>query len=187
MAGPCVNVFFDCPRNGRPQAPIDGTGGQTLDIFSKKSGPRAEDVQARKYLQSNWGTIEKLADTLSGGKYSADKARRAAPPSQPKGLIIVDQAGPRVADDPEPYLRISSNGRVVVADAHSGVQMQFLGQLKRTDGAVRFVLASAENGFISPLQPDVQAMIEDLEGKVINRGYSEEDLAKEIKTRLGIK
>jgi hypothetical protein len=157
-----------------------------VDIFSRKSGPRSEDVQARQHLQRNWGTIEKLADTLSGGKYSADKSRRVAPPPQPKGLIIVDQALPRVADDPEPYLRISSNGRVVVADAHSGVQVHFLGQLKRIDGAVRFVLASAENGFISPLDPNTQALIKDLEGQVINRDYSEEELAREIKTRLGI-
>ncbi len=157
-----------------------------MDIFSKKSGPRAEDVQARQHLQRNWGTIEKLADTLSGGKYSADKAKRAAPPPQPDGLIIVDQAGPRVADEPEPYLRISSNGRVVVADAHSGVQIHFLGQLKRIDGAVRFLLASAENGFISPLAPDLQTQIEDLAGQVINRDYTEEELARDLKSRLGI-
>lgn len=157
-----------------------------MDIFSRKSGPRAEDVQSRQYLQRNWGTIEKLADTLSGGKYSADKARRAAPPPKAQGLIIVDQAAPRVADAPEPYLRISANGRVVVADAHTGVQVQFLGQLKRIDGAIRFLLASAENGFISPLEQDTQALIKHLEGRVINRDYSEEDLASEIKTRLGI-
>ena len=49
-----------------------------MDIISKKSGPRAEDQQAKQHLQRNWGTIEKLADTLSGGKYSADKARKAS-------------------------------------------------------------------------------------------------------------
>jgi hypothetical protein len=157
-----------------------------LDIFSRKSGPRAEDVHARQQLQRNWGTIEKLADTLSGGKYSADKARRAVPPQQPLGLIIVDQAVPRVSDNPDPYLRISLNGRVVVADAHSGVQVHFLGQLKRMNGEVRFVLASAENGFISPLEPDLQALIQDLENRVINRDYSEEELANEIKARLAI-
>jgi hypothetical protein len=157
-----------------------------LDIFSKKSGPRLEDAQARQHLQRNWGTIEKLADTLSGGKYSADKARRAAPPPQPDGLIIVDQAGPRVADVPAPYLRISSNGRVVVADANSGVQIHFLGQLKRIDGAVRFLIASAENGFFSPLAPDLQSKIEDMAGRTINRDYPEEDLAKDLKSRLGI-
>jgi len=157
-----------------------------LDIFSKKTGPRAEDAQARQHLQRNWGTIEKLADTLSGGKYSADKARRAAPPPQPEGLIIVDQARPRVADDPEPYLRISTNGRVVVADANSGVQVHFLGQLKRVDGAVRFLIASAENGFFSPLDPELQTKIEDLAGRTVNRDYPEEELARDLKQRLGI-
>lgn len=157
-----------------------------MDIFSKKTGPRSEDIQARQHLQRNWGTIEKLADTLSGGKYSADKARRAAPPPQPDGLIIVDQAGPRVADVPQPYLRISSNGRVVVADAHSGVQIHFLGQLKRINGAVRFLIASAENGFISPLASDLQIKIEDLADRSINRDYPEEELAKDLKSRLGI-
>lgn len=157
-----------------------------MDIFSKRSGPRAEDVQARQHLQRNWGTIEKLADTLSGGKYSADKAKRAAPPPKPEGLIIVDQAGPRVADEPEPYLRISSNGRVVVADAHSGVQIHFLGELKRIDGAVRFRLASAENGFISPLALDMLTKIEDLASRVINRDYPEDELARDLKSRLGI-
>lgn len=157
-----------------------------MDIFSKKTGPRAEDVQARQHLQRNWGTIEKLADTLSGGKYSADKARRAAPPPQPEGLIIVDQARPRVADDPEPYLRISTNGRVVVADANSGVQVHFLGQLKRVDGAVRFLIASAENGFFSPLALELQTKIGDLAGRAINRDYPEEELARDIKQRLGI-
>jgi hypothetical protein len=173
-----------CDRRHRTTAP---RGETRLDIFSRKSGPRTEDVQARQHLQRNWGTIEKLADTLSGGKYSADKARRAAPPPQPEGLIIVDQAARRVADDPDPYLRISANGRVVVADAHSGVQLHFLGQLKRIDGALRFAIASAENGFISPLQPELQVLINDLEGQVINRDYPEEKLAEEIKTRLGFK
>lgn len=157
-----------------------------MDIYSKKSGPRAEDEQARRHLQRNWGTIEKLADTLSGGKYSANRARRTAAPPQPEGLIIVDQAGPRVSDAPVPYLRISANGRVVVADAHSGVQMHFLGQLKRTGGAIRLELATAENGYLSPLQPDMQALIDDLGGKVINRDYTEDELARDLKTRLGI-
>lgn len=157
-----------------------------MDIISKKSGPRAEDERARRHLQRNWGTIEQLADVLSGGKYSADKARRAAPLPQPEGLIIVDQAGPRVSADPVRYLRISANGRVVVADVNSGVQMHFLGQLKRRDGAIRLEIASAENGYFSPLEPDIQALIGDLGGRVINRDYTEEDLARDLKTRLGI-
>ncbi len=157
-----------------------------MDIHSKKSGPRAEDQQAKQHLQRNWGTIEKLADTLSGGKYSADKARKAAAPPQAQGLIIIDQARPRLADVPVPYLRISSNGRVVLADTSSGIQMHFLGQLKRVNGAVRFVIATTENGFFTPLDTELYEKIADLADVTVNRDYCEDDLAQDIKTRLQI-
>lgn len=157
-----------------------------MDILSKKDGPRDEDRQAKRHIRRNWGTIEKLADTLSGGSYSANKARKAAPPPQAKGLIFVDCAPPRAPDLPVPYLRISRNGRVVVADATSGVQLQFLGQLKRIDGQVRFQLATAANGFLSPLAEDVAAKLADLADLTVSRAYSEEDLASDIRERLGI-
>jgi hypothetical protein len=157
-----------------------------LDIISRKSGPRAEDQQAKQHLQRNWGTIEKLADTLSGGKYSANKARTAAAPPQPQGLIIVDQARPRLAEDPVPYLRISINGRVVLADTSSGIQLHFLGQLKRVNGELRFIIATKENGFFTPLDDDLIEKIADLANLPVNRSYSEDDLAQDIKTRLQI-
>ena len=157
-----------------------------MDIISRKSGPRAEDQQAKQHLQRNWGTIEKLADTLSGGKYSADKAKKAAAPPQAAGLIIVDQARPRLADDPVPYLRISTNGRVVLADTGSGIQLHFLGQLKRLNGEIRFVIATAENGFFTPLDDDLYQKIADLANVQVNRSYAEDDLAQDIKTRLQI-
>ena len=157
-----------------------------MDIISKKSGPRAEDQQMKHHVNSNWGTIEKLADTLSGGKFSANKAKKNAPPPQPEGLIIHDLARPRVADVPVPYLRISANGRVVLADTSSGIQLHFLGQLKRVDGAVRFVLATKANGFISPLDADIEEKLSDLANLTVNRSYSEDALAKDIKDRLQI-
>lgn len=157
-----------------------------MDIFSKGRETRPEDEHAKRHLQRNWGTIEKLADTLSGGKYSADKAKKAAPPPQAKGLIIVDQARPRMPDIPAPYLRISANGRVVIADMTSSLQMHFLGQFKRVDGENRFVIATAENGFLTPLDSDLHDKIADLENRVINRSYSEDDLAQDIKTRLQV-
>ncbi len=157
-----------------------------MDIFSKKSGPRAEDQQAKQHLARNWGTIEKLADTLSGGKYSADKAKKAAPGPQAQGLIIVDQARPRLPDVPVPYLRISPNGRVVLADTSSGVQLHFLGQLKRINGAVQFVIATAENGFFSPLSPELHDKIADLANRTLNCDYSEGDLGQDIRTRLNL-
>jgi len=157
-----------------------------VDIISKRSGPRPEDERARRHLQRNWGTIERLADTFSGGKYSADKARKAAPLPQAQGLIIVDQARPRLPDQPVPYLRISPHGRVVIADSSSGLQLHFLGQLKRVDGEIRFVIATQENGFLSPLDPGVVDLIADLANRAINRAYSEDDLAADLKRSLKI-
>lgn len=157
-----------------------------MDIFSKKSGPRAEDQQAKQHLQRNWGTIEKLADTLSGGKYSADKARKADPGPQAQGLIFVDQSRPRLPDVPVPYLRISTNGRVVLADSSTGLQLHFLGQLKRVNGMVRFVIATAENGFFTPLDADIHDKIADLADVTIDRSYAEDNLSQDIKTRLAI-
>lgn len=157
-----------------------------MDIHSRHSGPREEDKQAKDHLRRNWGTIEKLADTLSGGKYSADKAKKAAPPPQAQGLIIIDQGRPRPDDVPVPYLRISVNGRVVLADKNSSVQLHFLGQIKRVNGEKRFLIATRDNGFFTPLEAELADKIADLANRVINRGYSEDDLAEDIKTRLQI-
>jgi hypothetical protein len=155
-----------------------------LDIISKRSGPRREDIQAKRHLQENWGTITKLADAFSGGSYSATKAKKPEP--QAKGLIIMDQAPRRKPDVPEPYLRISTNGRVVLADMSTGLQLHFLGQLKRVDGAVRFIIATAENGFFTPLDAEICDKIADLAGRIVNRDYSEDTLAEDLKTRLDL-
>lgn len=157
-----------------------------MDIHTRHSGPREEDKQAKDHLRRNWGTIEKLADTLSGGKYSADKAKKAAPPPQAQGLIFVDQARARLPDAPVPYLRISMNGRVVLADTSSGIQTHFLGQIKRVNGAKCFVLATRQNGFFTPLAEDVADKIADLANRTINQDYPEDTLAEDIKARLQI-
>lgn len=157
-----------------------------MDIISKKSGPRREDVQAKQYINQNWGTIEKLADQISGGRYSADKAKKAAPPPHASGKIIIDQAARAAPDEVKPYLRVSMNGRVVVADLNSGRQLTFLGQLKRVAGVMHFVIATKENGFFSPVDDETYALIKDLADKVVNRSFSEKDLEKELQTRLRI-
>lgn len=157
-----------------------------MDIISRKSGPRREDEQAKRHIKQNWGTIEKLADQISGGRYSSDKARKAAPPPQASGKIIIDQAARTAHEAVKPYLRISVNGRVVVADLNSGRQLNFLGQLKRLGGVMRFVIATKENGFFSPLDDDTFQLIGDLADTAINREYTEHDLEKELQTRLNI-
>ncbi|MCG6903032.1 MAG: hypothetical protein LJE68_10155 [Rhodobacter sp.] len=155
-----------------------------MDIISRKSGPRREDEQAKRHINQNWGTIEKLADQISGGRYSADKVRRAAPAPQASGKIIIDQAARAAPDEAKPYLRISVNGRVVVADLNSGRQLDFLGQLKRVGGVMRFVIATRENGFFSPLDDETFALIGDLADTAITADFSKKDLEQELKTRL---
>jgi len=159
-----------------------------MDIISKRSGPREEDKQAKAHVRQNWGTIERLADQISGGSYSANKARVSGKKDQPEasGLIFVDQAARPRVDVPEPYLRISLNGRVVLADKNSGIQLHFLGQLKRQNGIVRFQIATKENGYISELDPDLEALILDLADKAVDRSYPEEHLCQDLKSRLSL-
>ena len=159
-----------------------------MDIISKRSGPREEDKHAKAHLRQNWGTIEKLADQISGGSYSANKARVGGKKDQPQaqGLIFVDQAARPQVDVPDPYLRISLNGRVVLVDKNSGIQLHFLGQLKRQNGIVRFQIATEANGYISALDPDLEALILDLADKAVDRSYPEEHLFRDIKSRLSL-
>lgn len=155
-----------------------------MDIISRKTGPRREDEQAKRHINQNWGTIEKLADQISGGQYSADKARKSAPPPQASGKIIIDQAARAVPDVARPYLRISVNGRVVVADQNTGRQLNLLGQLKRVGGVMRFFIATKDNGFFSPLDADTYALISDLADRAINRDFTEQELERELQKRL---
>ncbi len=159
-----------------------------MDIISKRSGPREEDKRAKAHVQQNWGTIEKLADQISGGSYSANKARVSAKKDQPqaKGLIFVDQAARPSVDVPDPYLRISPNGRVVLVDKNSGIQLHFLGALKRQSGVVRFHIATKENGFITALDSDIEALILDLADKPLDRSYTEDHLFRDLQGRLSL-
>ena len=161
-----------------------------MDIFSKRSGPREEDKHAKEHLQRNWGTIEKLADQISGGGYSKNKARTSGLDSkasqQGSGLIFVDQAARPTADVSVPYLRISMNGRVVIADKNSGLQTHFVGQLKRMNGQTRFQIATAENGYITPLDAGMFELICDLADKTLGSDYSEDQLSDDLKSRLCI-
>jgi len=82
-------------------------------------------------------------------------------------------------------VRISPNNRVVVADEDTGRQVHFLGELRRIDGRRRFVLATAENKFFSPLDPDLVAALADLDGTDVAGGAAERALSEGIASRLG--
>lgn len=159
-----------------------------MDIISKREGPRPEDVKARKVISENAATIRRLADQISNGgftKMRQDQARRQEKP-QPKGLLIHDLAAPRAAAEPEPYVRLSLNGRVVLADRASGRQIQLLGEFRGGPGARRFVLASAENGFLSPISDEIRAAIGHVDGAALGADLSQDDLARQISVWLGL-
>ena len=156
-----------------------------MDIVSKRSGPRREDVAAKRLIEQNRGTIERLADQISSGAYSARKNARKPEAPQPSGLITSDLAAPRRPDDPKPYVRISPNRRVVVVDETTSRQMHHLGELRRVDGRMTFVLATRENGFFSALDPDIAGRLAALDGSMLGDGRTEASLAGEIGTLLG--
>lgn len=159
-----------------------------MDIFSKKDGPRREDESAKRLISRNSGTIRKLADQISGGGYTRmrqDQARRQQGP-KPEGLIIHDLKAPAKSDAPEPYVKVSLNNRVVLADKSNGRQLQMLGEIRGNSLARRFVLATAENGFFSPLDDDVQALIGHLDNVEITSDFGEKSLARALEDLFGL-
>lgn len=160
-----------------------------VDIFSKRDGPRLEDARAKRLLSENAGTIRKLADQISNGGYSrmrADEARRKQEP-QPEGLIIHDLKARASTDNPKPYVKVSLNNRVVLVDANSGRQLQLLGEIRGNFMSKTFILATKENGYISPLDDDMRKQISDLENAEISPRFSELDLAHALEECLGLK
>lgn len=155
-----------------------------VDIISKRDGPRREDVAARRLLQDNRGTIHKMMDHLTGGQLNSRAAKPRAP--EPEGLIIhtgrvIDSRGAS-----RPYVRISVNGRVVVADQDTSRQLHYLGEIRGPRRSQRFVLATKQNGFFALIEDELGQKLADLDGRSIDRDFSEADLAKVIGERLGI-
>jgi hypothetical protein len=149
-----------------------------------RDSTRREDVAARQLIERHRGTIERLADHLSNGAYSASRRPRAEP--QPDGLMIHVLGGSAAPDPPRPYVRISANDRVVLADAASGRQLAFLGEIRRVGGVRRFVVATKANGFFAALDAELAARLESLDGAALGRDRVEADLATEISDRLNL-
>lgn len=157
-----------------------------MDIFSKREGPRAEDVRAKRLISENAHVIRKLADQISNGGYTAMQQAKTKAPPQPKGLIIHDLGNARAASDPQPYVKVSLNNRVVLADMSSGRQLHMLGEIRRGFPASHFVLATAENGFFSPLPAEIAESLAPLDGVQITREFGEKALAAAVQDHLGL-
>ena len=158
-----------------------------VEIISKRSGPRREDVEARRMIERNRGTIEKLADQISGGGYTAARQRAAQAKIGPQasGLIFSDLGAGKKSEVPQPYVRISLNKRVVVIDYETSRQLHYLGEIRRIDGAFRFVVATKKNGFFSSLEPDLAATLAPLDGAPMGGPRTDAALAAELGALLG--
>ncbi len=156
-----------------------------MDIISRGNGPRREDEQAKRLIAANRPTIERLADQLSGGAYSAHKAAKPRPP-EAGGLVIHTARATAMVELPKPFVRVAVNGRVSMVDANTGRQLHHLGDLRRRDGRERFVLATRENGFFSPVDAELALALGDLDGHALEGGGAEKALIGAIGTRLGL-
>jgi len=160
-----------------------------LDIFSKRDGPRREDVQAKRLISENSHVIKKLADQISGGGYTAmqqAKVQMQQTP-QPEGLMIHDLGVATTATDVEPYVKVSLNNRVVLACLNSGKQIQLLGEIRGGFAGKVFVLATAERKFYSPVDGEMLEALRHLDGVEIHRGFDEKALAGAIEASLGLR
>lgn len=159
-----------------------------VDIFSKSENPRREDAEAKRLLQGNRQTIHRLADQISNGEFSRSRARMAQAKQEPKpdGLNIHILGGSSAIKEIKPAVRISLNDRVFVMDENSGKQLEFLGQIKTGNGVEFFCLATQENGFISPVSPETEEVLQDLNGIVIETDEIKQKLAEVIATRLSL-
>lgn len=155
-----------------------------VDIISKRDGPRREDVAARRVLNENRGTIHKMMDHLTGGQLSSSQPKPAAP--EPEGLIIHTGRATDARETARPYVRISVNGRVVVADQDTSRQLHFLGEIRGPRRDQHFVLATKENGFYALIEDALKDRLADLDGRRMSRDFSDDDLVAEITDRLGL-
>jgi hypothetical protein len=155
-----------------------------VEIFSKQDGPRREDVQVKRLIEENRGVITRLADQFSGGRYSESKKPKPVPRAE--GLIIHIGDSTRPVREPEPKIRVTTNGRVIVVDDGTGRQLQYFGEIREARGVRIFRLATKANGFIVPLEDAIIDMLSDIDGVLLGPSYTQTDLAADIGQRLDI-
>jgi len=157
-------------------------------IITKNDGPRKEDVAARQLIEGNRSTINRLADHLSGGRWSEIRQARAAQPAAPapERATVAGYARPAGSASTRPYVRVSPNNRVVVVDEVTSRQMLFLGELRREGEGYRFRLATRGNGFFDPLSGEPLDLLSELDGICLHGEDSIQPFKQEIARRLAI-
>ncbi len=155
-----------------------------IHIISKRDGPHREEVAAKDFIGKNRAKIDALANHLTAGRWR--DLRNPAPPPQPEPSGKLWWTPPGRPKEAEPYVRISLNGRVVIADLASGKQLHFLGELRGTGPLRRFALATRENGIFEPLDQEICDVLGDLEGVGVPDEATEQHLEQVIASRLGL-
>jgi hypothetical protein len=155
-----------------------------VHIISKRDGPHWEEVAAKDFIQKNRAKINALANHLTAGRWQ--ELRNPAPPSQPQPSGKLWSTPPGRPKEAEPYVRVSLNGRVVIADLASGRQLHFVGELRGKGQSRYFALATRENGLFEPLDDGLHKVLADLEGVSVPDDVSEERLEQIIAGRLGL-
>ncbi|ASJ74861.1 hypothetical protein [Granulosicoccus antarcticus] len=159
-----------------------------VDIISRKSGPRREDVDAKRVINKNWPTISRLADQISNGGYSRSRktlaeAKKSPAPLQ-SNLHIVGGSSKTLT--PEPMVRVSMNNRVIVMDVRSGKQLDYLGAIRFQGNQKYFALATSANDFFATVDEETEQKLADLDGVVIESDEIQLKFIEVIKNRLDI-
>ncbi len=153
-----------------------------VEIISKTNGPRREDAAAKHFIRQNAATINKIAQQLSGGRLPA--APHAETPL-PSGLVRRGPSAPSRDAETKPYVKVSLNGRVIAVDFNSGRQLHHIGEIRGRGATRRFLLATRENRFFTPLDDALLALLGDLDGLATPDEATQEELVHEIDVRLG--
>lgn len=153
-------------------------------IISKRDGPHREQVAAKDFIQKNRSKIDAVANHLTGGRWQQLRNPKPPPEPQPSGKLWSTPSAP--PNEAEPYVRISLNGRVVIADLASGRQLHFIGELKGKGLSRCLALATRENGIFEPMDEDMYKVLADLEGASVSGEADEERLEQIIAGRLGL-
>lgn len=156
-------------------------------IFTKNDGPRKEDVAAKQMIERNWGTIDRLANQISGGRWQDVKQARAAktPVAQYDRKSFVGYVPTGRSAPARPYVRISLNNRVVVVDEETNRQVLFLGEIRHRPQGRVFCLATRANGFFDPAADEVLEALAGLDGCVLREDEVDEPFKQELAVRLG--
>lgn len=155
-----------------------------VHIISKRDGPYREEVAAKDFIQKNRTRIDGIANHLTGGRWQ--ELRNPTPPPQPQSSGKLWSTPPSRPREAEPYVRISLNGRVVIADLASGRQLHFVGELRGRAELRHFALATRDNGIFDPLDEELYKVLADLEGINVPDEAAEQQLEQIVADRLGL-